>query len=156
MSTHDPLLDLLARLHDENVEYVLIGGQAVRLNGFVRATEDIDLLVKATRINGERIIRALGFLDSSKELDARWFAPDESGTVDNIRVADDLLIDLLFAANGQTYESVQPYVREIELEGTSVRVLNIDGLLLTKTDYREKDVLDKQVLRRIKQSLGGK
>ena len=156
MSTHDPLLDLLARLHDENVEYVLIGAQAVRLNGFVRATEDIDLLVKATRINGERIIRALGFLDSSKELDARWFAPDESGTVDNIRVADDLLIDLLFAANGQTYESVQPYVREIELEGTSVRVLNIDGLLLTKTDYREKDVLDKQVLRRIKQSLGGK
>lgn len=34
-----------------------------------------------------------------------------------------------------------------------VRVLNIDGLLKTKTDYREKDVLDKQVLLRIKQSL---
>lgn len=155
MSTHDPLLKLLARFRDENVEYVLIGGQAVRLNGYVRATEDIDVLVKATRINGEKIIRALSFLDSSKELDAQWFAPDSSGSVENIRVADDLLIDLLFAANGQTYESVQPYVREIELEGTSVRVLNIDGLLKTKTDYREKDVLDKQVLRRIKQSLDG-
>ena len=53
-------------------------------------------------------------------------------------MADDLLIDLLFAANGQTYESVQPHVREIEVEGTPVRVLNIDGLIKTKTDYREK------------------
>ena len=71
-------------------------------------------------------------------------------------MTDDLLIDLLFAANGQTYESVQPHVREIEVEGTPVSVLNIDGLLKTKTDYREKDVLDKQVLMRIKQSLEGK
>ena len=72
------------------------------------------------------------------------------------RTGYDLLIDLLFAANGQTYESVQPHVREIEIEGTPVRVLNIDGLIKTKTDYREKDVLDKQVLMRIKQSLDGK
>ena len=155
MSTHDPLLKLLARFRDEGVEYVLIGGQAVRLNGYLRATEDIDVLVKATRVNGERIIRALSFLDSSKELDAQWFAPDSNGQVENIRVADDLLIDLLFAANGQTYESVQPHVREIEIEGTPVRALNIDGLIKTKTDYREKDVLDKQVLMRIKQSLDG-
>ena len=156
MSTHDPLLNLLARFRDEGVEYVLIGGQAVRLNGYLRATEDIDVLVKATRINGEKIIRALSFLGSSKELDAQWFAPGPNGNVENIRVADDLLIDLLFSANGQTYESVQPHVREIEIEGTPVRVLNIDGLIKTKTDYREKDVLDKQVLMRIKQSLDGK
>ena len=156
MSTHDPLLNLLARFRGEGVEYVLVGGQAVRLNGYLRATEDIDVLVKATRINGEKIIRALSFLDSSKELDAQWFVPDSNGEVENIRVADDLLIDLLFAANGQTYESVQPHVREIEIEGTPVRALNIDGLIKTKTDYREKDVLDKQVLMRIKQSLDGK
>ena len=156
MSTRDPLLILLARFRDEGVEYVLIGGQAVRLNGYLRATEDIDVLVKATRINGEKIIRALSFLGSSKELDAQWFVRGPDGNLENIRVADDLLIDLLFAANGQTYESVQPHVREIELEGTPVRVLNIDGLIKTKTDYREKDVLDKQVLRRIKQSLDGK
>ena len=156
MSTQDPLLNLLARFRDEGVEYVLIGGQAVRLNGYLRATEDIDVLVKATRINGERIIRALSFLDSSRELDAQWFAPRPDGNVENIRVADDLLIDLLFAANGQTYESVQPHVRELELEGTPVRVLNIDGLIKTKTDHREKDVLDKQVLARIKQSLEAK
>lgn len=44
--------------------------------------------------------------------------------------------------------------REITLEGTPIRVLNIDGLCKTKTDFREKkDLLDKQVLSRIKQGL---
>ena len=153
MTPEDPLLRLLSRLRDEKVEYVLVGGQAVRLNGYLRATEDVDLLVRPSRLNGERIIRALDFLDSSRELDAAWFVPAIDGSVENIRVADDLLIDLLFAANGETYESVQPYAREVLIDGTPVRVLNIDGLIKTKTDYREKDVLDKRVLTRIKDAL---
>ena len=153
MSTEPSLLTLLARFRDEGVEYVLVGGQAVRFNGYVRATEDIDVLVRATRDNGERIIRALSFLEAAAELDAAWFMPPEHGEIDNIRVADDLLIDLLFSANGETYESVQPFVRELLVEGTLVRVLDIDGLLRTKTDHREKDLLDKQVLTRIKRGL---
>ena len=153
MTTDDPLLTLLARFRDENVEYVLIGGQAVRLNGYLRATEDVDVLVRATRDNGERIIRALDFLAAAKELDADWFIPAADGNVENIRVADDLLVDLLFAANGETYESVQTHVRELIIEGTPVKVLNIDGLIKTKTDYREKDLLDKQVLARIRDRL---
>ena len=153
MSTDDPLLTLLGRFRDEGVEYVLVGGQAVRLNGYLRATEDVDVLVKATRANGEKIIRALNFLASSKELDAAWFVPSEDGSVENIRIADELLVDLLFSANGETYESVQPHVRELMIEGTPVKVLNIDGLIMTKTSYREKDVLDKQILTRIKENL---
>jgi hypothetical protein len=154
MSTQDPLLRLFARFREEGVEYVLVGGQAVRLNGYLRATEDIDVLVRASRANGEKIIRALNFLASSAELKPEWFAPGADGTMENIRVADDLLVDLLFAANGRTYESVQQHVRELEIEGIRVRVLNIDGLLETKTDYREKDVLDKRVLMQIKRGTG--
>ena len=153
MTSGDLLLRLLGRFRDEGVEYVLVGGQAVRLNGYLRATEDVDVLVKPTRANGEKIIRALSFLVASKELDAAWFVPSEDGNVENIRVADDLLVDLLFSANGETYESVQPHVRELVIEGTPVKVLNIDGLIKTKTNYREKDLLDKQVLARIRASL---
>jgi hypothetical protein len=156
MTSKDPLLNLLARFHDEGVEYVLVGGQAVRLNGYVRATEDIDVLVRPTRMNGEKIIRALSFLDSSKELDPAWFAQNTDEPVENIRVADDLLIDLLFTANGETYESIKPYMREIAVEGTPIKVLNIEGLIKTKTDYREKDLLDKQMLGKIKDSLAKK
>jgi hypothetical protein len=155
MSTQDPLLRLLARFREEGVEYVLVGGQAMRWNGYLRATEGIDVLVRASRAYGEKIIRALSFLASSAELKPEWFAPGADGTMENIRVADDLLVDLLFAANGKTYESVQQHVRELEIEGVRVRVLNIDGLLETETDHREKDVLDKGVLMQIKQGISG-
>lgn len=153
MTPDNPLLGLFARLRDEQVEYVLVGGQAVRLNGYLRTTEDVDLLIRQTRGNGEKIIRAMSFLEASKDLDAQWFVPAADGSIENIRVADDLLVDLLFAANGETYESVQPHVRELMIEGTPVKVLNIDGLIKTKTDYREKDVLDKRVLARIRDDL---
>lgn len=148
----DGLLQLLARFQAEGVQYVLVGGQAVRLNGFVRATEDIDILLPSSIENGRRVIRALSFLAASKELDPQWF---EVGAEEpeNIRVADELLIDLLFAANGQSYESLQPHVRTLEIEGVQVRTLDIEGLLKTKTDYREKDRIDRDALERIRRAL---
>ena len=39
MTNPDPLLDLLQRFQQEGVEYVLVGGQAVRLNEFLRARQ---------------------------------------------------------------------------------------------------------------------
>ena len=98
----------------------------------------------------------MSFLAAAKDLDPEWFVNKPGNEVENIGVADELLVDLLFAANGQTYESVQPYVRGLTVDDVLIRVLDIDGLLLTKTDYREKDLLDKQVLSRIKREGSGK
>ncbi len=146
------MLELLRRFQSESVAYVLVGGHAVRLNGFTRSTEDIDVLLPSSLENGVRVIRALSFLASSKELRAEWFAP-ASGEPENIRVADEMLIDLLFAANGQTYESLRDHIRTIVVDGVPIRTLDIDGLLKTKTDYRDKDRLDREVLLRLKQQL---
>jgi hypothetical protein len=148
----DALLKLLARFQAEGVQYVLVGGQAVRLNGFVRATEDIDILLPSSVENGRRVIRALDFLASSKELDPAWFEVPP-GEPENIRVADDLLIDLLFAANGQTYETLQDHVKVLRVEDVEVRTLDIEGLLKTKTDYRDKDRIDREALNRLKSQL---
>lgn len=153
MAQPDQLLRLLRRFAQEGVQYVLVGGHAVRLNGFVRSTEDIDILLPSSIDNGRRVIRALDFLPSSAELDPAWFEVDPAQP-DNIRVADALLVDLLFAANGQTFESLQPHVRRIEVDGVPIATLDIDGLLKTKTDYRDKDRIDKEVLTRLKQELG--
>ena len=146
------LLDLLRRFQAEGVEYVLVGGHAVRLNGFNRNTEDIDILLPLSLENGRRVIRALSFLPSSNELQAEWFSPP-AGEPENIRVADNLLIDLLFAANGQTYESLQGDVRTLDVEGVRIRTLDIEGLLKTKTDYRDKDRIDREALLRLKKLL---
>lgn len=148
----DPLLDLLARLQAEGVAYVLVGGHAVRLNGFSRATEDIDILLPSSLENGQRVIRALSFLRSAKDLEPEWFAPP-ADQPENIRVADDLLIDLLFAANGHTYESLQDHVRTLTVDGVHIRTLDIEGLLKTKTSFREKDKIDREALLRLKNLL---
>lgn len=104
MQLENGLQQLLQAFMREGVQYVLVGDHAVRLNGFLRATEDIDVLLPSSVENGERVIKALNFLASSQELDAGWFSPPKDAP-ENIRIADDLLIDLLFAANGETYES---------------------------------------------------
>lgn len=148
----DALLGLLARFEAEGVRYVLIGGQAVRLNGFLRATEDIDILLPSSIENGRRVIRALDFLPASKDLDPTWFEMT-SGEPENIRVADELLIDLLFAANGETFQSVQDHVRVLFVEGIPVHTLDIEGLLRTKTDYRDKDRIDREALNRLREQL---
>ena len=148
----DALLKLLSSFQAEGVQYILVGGQAVRLNGFVRATEDIDILLPSSIDNGRRVIRALSYLPSSQQLEPEWFAVT-AGEPENIRVADELLIDLLFAANGQTYESLQEHVRSVMVEGVDIRTLDIEGLLKTKTDYRDKDRIDREVLLRLRAGL---
>ena len=148
----DTLLDLLRRFQAEGVQYILVGGHAVRLNGFVRATEDIDILLPSSIDNGRRVIRALSFLPSSRELDPAWFVVD-SDAPQNIRVADELLVDLLFAANGQTYESLQEHVRTLQVDDVAIRTLDIEGLLKTKTEYRAKDRIDREALLEIKTRL---
>jgi len=129
-----------------------VGGQAVRLNGFVRATEDIDILLPSSIDNGRRVIRALSFLAASGDLDPGWFSVPP-GDPENIRVADELLIDLLFAANGETYESLQPHRQTLTVDGVAIQTLDIEGLLKTKTDYRPKDKMDREALERLKQQL---
>ena len=148
----DELLRLLRRFQEESVVYILVGGQSVRLNGFVRNTEDIDILLPSSAENGERVIRALSFLPASAELRADWFLTSVEEP-ENIRIADDLLIDLLFAANGETFESLQPHVRSLAVEGVDIKTLDIEGLLKTKTDYRDKDRIDREVLLRLKRRL---
>lgn len=151
MSTPGDLLDLLGRLQKNGVRYILIGGHAVRLRGFLRATEDIDLLVPYDEINGARLIDSLGFLESARELDPAWFSRQANEPeIQNIRVADKMLIDILFAANGETYDSLQGHVQILEVDGVAIPILDIEGLLKTKTGYREKDQIDRQMLQKLK------
>lgn len=143
---------LLQRFHDEGVEYVLVGGFAVRMNGFLRLTEDIDVLLPRSIENGRKVIKSLNFLESAQDLHPEWFEPPIHEP-ENIRVADELLIDLLFAANGETFESLKPHMRRVDLDGTEVVTLDIDGLLKTKTDYRDKDKIDRLALEAVKRRL---
>ncbi len=54
----DPL-PLLAALGEGGIPYVVVGGFAVIANGYVRATEDLDVLVPANRNVAQRIREVL-------------------------------------------------------------------------------------------------
>jgi hypothetical protein len=151
MNTLIDLKTLLIGLQENGVEYILIGGQSLALHGYPRATEDIDIVVPFDQENGRKLINALHFLDSSRDLQSEWFSFEaNSEEIQNIRIQDDLIVDILFAANGQTYETLIPHIRIVEINGISIRTLDIDGLLKTKTNFREQDIADRSVLLKLK------
>jgi len=152
-ATVEDLKLLLGSLNEHGVDYVLIGGYALYALGYQRGTVDIDLVLSPTREQGERTKKALLVLPDgvARELDPDWFVDGET-----IRVADAFVVDLMFNACGETYESLKPYVITIDFEGIPVRTLNIEGLLKTKQTTREKDKLDRDVLERALRELTGR
>ncbi len=136
---------LLGALDDQGVEYLLIGGYALYTLGYQRGTVDIDIVVRPTVEQGERVRQALLMLPQgvARDLDPAWFPERET-----IRVADAFVVDLLFNACGETYESLLPYAVTIDFEGVPVRTLNLEGLLKTKQTTRDKDRLDRLILER--------
>lgn len=85
---------------------------------------------------------------AAKDLDPAWFTEG-----DNIRVADAFPVDVMLNACGETYESLQPFAVTVDMEGTPVRTVDLEGLLRTKRTMRDKDVSDRQVLERALQAL---
>lgn len=146
----EDLKALLVALNEEGVEYLLIGGYALYALGYERGTTDIDLLLQPTREQGERTRRALLRLPDqvARELDPAWFAEGET-----IRVADAFVVDLMFNACGESFDSLRPHFVSIDFDGIAVRTLDLEGLLKTKQTRRAKDELDRVVLERALEAL---
>lgn len=144
-ATFEDLKSLIQSLNQQNAEYLLIGGYALFAHGYHRATTDIDMLVPARRDAGERIKRALMVLpdQAAKEIEPEWFEEGE-----NIRLADAFVVDIMFNACGETYETLLQFSETIEIDGIAVRTVNLEGLLRTKQTVREKDIADRLVLER--------
>ena len=144
-ATLDDLKSLVQSLNQQGAEYLLIGGYALFVHGYHRATMDIDVLVPAKPAAGEKVKAALMVLpdQAAKDLDPAWFAEG-----DNIRVADVFVVDIMLNACGETYETLQQFAVTIDLEGIPVRTVSLAGLLRTKQTMRDKDVSDRHILER--------
>lgn len=136
---------LIQSLNQQQVDYLLIGGYALFVHGYHRATTDIDVLVPATEESGAKVKAALMVLpdQAAKDLEPAWFTED-----DNIRVADAFLVDVMLNACGETYDTLKQYAVTVDLEGIPVRTVSLEGLLRTKQTMRDKDVADRHVLER--------
>ncbi len=144
-ATLEDLKKVVRSLNENSAEYILIGGYALFSHGYHRATEDIDLLVPDSSASSKAIIDSLMVLadKESANLKPVWFDEGE-----NIRLADEIVVDLIFKTCGETYESLKPYIEIIDLDGIPLKTLCLEGLIKTKQSMRDKDTMDRIVLER--------
>ena len=143
------ILRVLAELGRQRVDYALLGGAAMALHGFPRMTKDIDLILPRSARNNARLLKALAaisgifaldLLPDKKTLDAGFFTAADG----------ELGIDILFAAASKTFEDYRAHIVTREIDGVPVRLLDIDGMLMSKETDRPEDIADRQRLLRLK------
>lgn len=144
-ATLEDLKNLVRLFNESHIEYLLIGGYALFAHGYQRATIDIDFIFPPRKEVGILVKQALMSLPDkvAAEIDPAWFEEGE-----NIRVADEFLIDIMFNACGQTYESLSHLSQTTDIDGVEIRTVSLEGLLLTKQTVREKDIQDRLILER--------
>ena len=149
-ATIDDLKILAISLNSNNVDYLLIGGYSLFAHGYIRATTDIDILVPSTLDCGEKVKNALLVLpdQAAKDIDPEWFIDVDSDDHGNIRVADEFVVDVMFSACGETFETLKKYMQIINIDGVAINTVNLEGLLKTKQTTREKDISDRHIIER--------
>ena len=138
--TIDDVRRICRALEDAGARYVLIGGFAVILHGGHRTTNDIDLLVEPTPENVARLKQALSVLEDDA---AREIGLDDLQTYSVVRVADEVMVDLLAVACGVTWSDAHTSAERIDLDGTLVLVADRQTLIRTKRTMRPSDAADR-------------
>jgi hypothetical protein len=134
------------------VEYALIGGTAMAVHGFSRATKDIDLLLPVNADNNERLLQALASIPGNAQamlaLRREWMDKGHSTALEG-----EIFVDLLYVAAGQSFESLKSHIQTVVFNGVPVVTLDVDGMLLTKKTSRESDIPDRLKLERLRNAL---
>jgi predicted nucleotidyltransferase len=140
------LFQAIKILADAEVEFVVVGGVALRSHGSGYITQDLDICYKRSRTNLEKIAKALGPLDPRPrgfptDLPFVWdWSTLQNGT--NFTFKTSLCdIDLLGEVSGiGDFQSVLDRSEIVDFDGTPVRVLSVEGLIIAKeTAGRSKD-----------------
>lgn len=143
--TVEDLRNLCRELNQRGARYVVIGGFAIRAAGYARQTMDVDLLVADDADNEARVFDALATLPDAavRELEAGEL---QKYTV--IRVADEIVVDLMRVAGGIDYAEAARDVVVIDVDGVPVPFASPRLLWRLKiVTGREKDAADLVFLR---------
>ena len=144
-----PYEKLLAKLVRAEVKFIIVGGVAVALNGFVRTTEDIDILIEAS---AENITRLLDELGNFGEGHARELSPaDFSDSEGAIRIIEDFPLDVFSMMRGKRYADLVGSTKTTRIDDVEVPYLNSEALIALKSDsQRDQDRIDVSALRALK------
>jgi hypothetical protein len=137
--------DFLRLLNEKQVEYLVIGGYALSVHGYVRATGDIDIWIHATPQNAEKmmdVMLAFGF--SPYDFSEQDFLPDENGKAGFLSFGDaPFKIEILGEAQGVSFTEAYPKRKTVVLDDTTIHFIGLHELIANKKAVgRPKDLLD--------------
>jgi hypothetical protein len=142
------LASIVDALDAAGLPYALCGGLAVALHGYVRATRDIDLLIRAEDCSA--IIRTVGLLgfDIEGGVIPLGFGEEHELNVHRIsRVVGRELVTLDLVVVNPTLEPAWNSKSEVDWNGQRLWVVSRDGLgVMKRLSRRPQDLLDLEKL----------
>ena len=144
------MLRVFRSFESEGLEYVLIGATAMGFHGLIRATEDVDLLIRATEANIERLRRAFRKAYADDPHIDEIKAVDLMGDYPALRYyppSGDLFFDVMTRlGEAANFDTVDAEVKDVE--GIRVRIATPKALYRLKKDtVRPLDRQDAAALR---------
>lgn len=149
MAVNPDFKDLLSALSVEDAEFMLVGAHAVMYYTAPRYTKDLDLWVRPTRENAERVWRAL----------AAFGAPMDELSVDDLATPETIFqigvepnrIDVVTSIDGVSFETAWAHCSQITYGGVPVSVIGIRELMANKRKVgRPQDLIDLANLEKVK------
>lgn len=133
--------DFLQLLNSANVEYLLVGGYAVGLYGYPRATGDMDIWVGATPENAAKVaavLRRFGF--AAESVGAEMF--DKPDQVVRMGVPP-ICIDIITSASGVDFAACYAHRNTTVIDGIQANIIHFNDLKQNKkASGRNKDLDD--------------
>lgn len=156
------MFELIKMLSDAKVDYVVVGGLAVALQGYQRLTMDVDIVLAMTSENLARFIDAakaagltpvipvdIGALAQPEQIE-QWHR--EKGMLAfGLRHPDAMatVIDVLVRP-AVPFEALRQEAKLVSIGNLTVPIASIDHLIVMKTGTgRSKDLIDIEELRKI-------
>jgi hypothetical protein len=145
--------DLLIEFCEARAEFLLVGGWAVILYGHVRATDDMDIFVRPSAANSERVFAALEAFGAP--LRAHAVAPGHfanEGDAYRFGIAP-LKIEVLTKISGVSFDEALRGSKTFELDGYRIPYIGKSALITNKKSAgRHKALADVEELERLEDS----
>jgi hypothetical protein len=140
---NEDFVDILSLLLEHGAEFVVVGAHALAVHGVARATGDIDVLVRPTATNAERVVaalRAFGAPLATHGVSTRDFTIE--GTIYQLGLPP-RRIDLLTRIDGVSFDEVWNGRVVRVVDALSVPFLGREELVRNKRAAgRPKDLAD--------------
>ena len=138
MNEYEELLALLVR---NEIRFVTVGGFACAFNGYVRPTQDVDILIDNNESNISKLLETLSKYEEgyARELTLSDFA-DEEGS---LRIVERFPIDIFVRMSGKRYSDLAEGIRYFKIDNYDIPYLDKSRLIELKSQsLREQDRLD--------------